>query len=111
MVITTPSGYKVTVKDFITFGQRRELERILISASKVNPQTQTMGEISPSALYDVQDKAVEMLVTQIEKGHEQQIIASGFVSEIASWKEEDGAVVYAKINEITTPKSQEGKKK
>lgn len=107
MVIKTPSGYSVELKDFLTFGQRRAIEKLLISKSKINPQTQSLSDIEPSLLYEVQDEAFKMLVTKIinDKGTVVEGDLFKFVNELP---EEDGQLIYKTINDIT---NSQGKKK
>jgi hypothetical protein len=102
--VSTPSGYKVFLKDFLSFGDKRSLMAIMYENIKVKPtadaQKPDIDEIPLTFMSKVEDRALELLVVKIEKP-EQVVVTTGFHKEIMSWKEEDGQAVMNKINEIT----------
>lgn len=103
-LITTPSGHKVTIKNGLTYGENRQIQRVIAGGMKVDPKTQETS-IDGSAIYDSQDLAVKMTVQSIQ-------LANGTVVQggeqclalILSWEgaeEEDGKAIYDKINDLT----------
>ncbi len=108
--LKTPSGYTVFLRPFLTFGQRRELEKVWASKLKVDADAKRT-EFDASAIYEAEDLAVSFLVEKIldKDGNE---LAGKPLETILSWPDEDGRCVYDKINEIASikPSSQEKKK-
>lgn len=110
MIITTPSGYNVTIKDYMSFGASREIQRVtlstvkvMVNGSKKEVKEDNAFELSPTIYYDMQDKAIELLVEKIEKS--EQVITSDFVKEISNWSKEDAKPVYDKIDEYLKAES------
>src|SRR5574343_211846 len=101
ITITLPiTGAEVTMKGFITTGQSRELQRILLSKGEIdtsNPQS-AMKNLNPEAVFDMQDKGAEMLITELKS-------ADGTTSVFSKeWlyglPMQDGNLVYEKINDL-----------
>ncbi len=104
-LITTPSGHKVTIKTGLTYGDKRQIERVFLQSAKVDPRQPEKMNFEASAMYDAQDLAVKLLVTKVE-------IKDGTTFDqpderlplaILEMDEADGKAVYDRINELTTP--------
>ncbi len=112
MIITTPSGYEVHVKDFLSFGEKRQLEKLIASRIKVKADADNKVDISPvdgSVNYEMQDMAFGFLVQKILK--EGAEITTSLYDEIMSWHEADGKAVFDAINEVTAAPLVQPKKK
>ena len=105
-VITTPSGHKVTIKNGLTYGESRQIQRMLAGAMTIDPKTQE-SHLDGAALYDSQDLALKLLVTQIDTKDGQTITeADQILAMVFTWPGGDGEFLYNRINEMTTPKPQ-----
>lgn len=110
MIITTPSNYKVTLKDFLTFGEKRTLERTIVEGTVVDTDSKQAPKIQGTQLYAYQDKAFEILVQKIEIEDKSYDSSNQNLYEmVMSWREEDGKAVFDKILEMISPKETEKK--
>jgi len=106
MVVTTPSKYKVFLKDYLSFGQKRELQKLIFSKLKIKPSADSEGvrrteieEFSVDFMQDIQDKAFNMLIEKIEiEGKE---YTDNLFELVMSWNEKDGQSVFTEIDKIT----------
>jgi len=108
MVVNTPSKYIIEIKDFVSFGLERALQRIYAKGSQIttnnsgdpkNPKT--LVNFSGEIVLDAEDYALEHLVIKITKGD--KVITSGFLEEVNSWERQDASIVYDAINKMTNP--------
>lgn len=101
--LTTPSGYRVAFKPFATFGDKRQIQRVFLSAAKVNPAKPDDVAFSADLMFAAQDEALKLLVTQIEiEGTGAPITdPEQILSTVQGWKEADGQAVYDRLNELT----------
>ena len=107
MIITTPSGYKVTLKEKLSFGETRDLQKFLLAGEKVEmvdgkPQ---QPKVSMDRAMNYSEKAVDFLVTSIDKNG--TIITSDFNKEIYGWDEADGQAVFNQVDNILKPTKSE----
>jgi hypothetical protein len=103
MVITTPSGYEVHIKDFLAFGEKRQLEKFIASRIMVKAGSDKQVDIAPvegSINYEMQDMAFGFLVQKIIKDSNE--ITTNIYDEVMTWREEDGQVVFEAIDEVTS---------
>lgn len=103
MIITTPSGYKVTLKEKLSFGETRDLQKFLLAGEKVEmvdgkPQ---QPKVSLDRAMNYSEKAVDFLVTSIDKNG--TIISSDFNKEIYNWDEADGQAVFDQVDKLLKP--------
>ncbi len=111
MIITTPSGYEVHLKDFLTFGEKRQLEKLVASKIRVKADANKQVDIEPvegSINYEMQDMAFNFLIQKIVKGEEE--ITAKLYEEVMSWREEDGDPVYEALDKITAKPVVDSKK-
>lgn len=114
MKITTPSKYEVHFKEYLTFGQKRVLQRLIFSQIRVTPSTDAkksanVNDFSVEFMQDVQDKACEMLIEKIIINGKEH--TDNLVDLVLSWRDEDGQAVYTKVDELTALFVEQGKKK
>ena len=103
MIITTPSGYKVTLKEKLSFGETRDLQKFLLAGEKVEmvDGKPLQPKVSMDRAMNYSEKAVDFLVTNIDKGG--TIITSDFNKEIYNWDEADGQAVFEQVDKILKP--------
>lgn len=108
MIITTPSGYEVHLKDFLSFGEKRQLEKLIASKIKVRTDGSSkkvdVEPVEGTINYDMQDMAFRFLVLKIIKktDSDSQEITSNIYDEVMTWQEEDGNAVFAAIDQVTS---------
>ena|SRR5258708_40206421 len=105
MTLTTPSGYIVEYNEFLTFGQKRAIDKMYRSNLKMNINNDKSAEMTAEPSLIAEDMAINFLVTKISKDGQQN--TSNFRAEMESWKEEDGQAVLDVINAVTTPKKKD----
>lgn len=102
----TPAGYTVHLKPFLTFGDKRSLERVFAEGMSIDP-TKGTTQASGTAIYAAQDKAVELMVVKIEmKGA--VIEGNEILPAINTMRDDDGRAIYDKVNELSTPQEKKG---
>jgi len=105
-MFTTPSGYTVYLKPYLTFRQKRELDRFLASKMMVDPINQTKKtEIPASIYYDTQDLLLKFLIEKVTDTQNVTYTGDAAIERILSMKEEDGKMVFDKIDELTQAKT------
>ena len=112
MIITTPINKAVvTLKDSLTFGQERELQKVLLNEIEITPDQAVKGDfkIPASFIQKSEEKAFEFLVEKIVIGEE--TITTDLYNVVMGWTSADGKAVMDAINKITSPaKTTEEKK-
>lgn len=112
MIIETPSGYKVHLRETLTFGQKRLLQRTLLSAMKLDAgkgSVVTMKDMDSSKALDIEEQAFGVLCDKIEA--DGKTISSDFWAVVQNWSEADGQVVFDAVDKIVFPKTTEQEKK
>lgn len=103
MLIKTPSGYSVTLKDFLSFGEKREISKPIMARTKIKPaqggKEADIQEMTFDFLDEMQDKAFGFLVQKIEIAGEEK--TEGLYEIVMSWPEKDGQAVFDAIDKIT----------
>src|SRR5947209_2665048 len=100
--ITTPSGYKVTIKSFLTFGERRQIQRVYAKYSHYD-QTGT-PIMSGEGVYEAGDLAVSLLVKRILDPQSNDITGKNPLQTILSFRDElDARAIYTAIDDIRNP--------
>jgi hypothetical protein len=105
ITLTTPSGWKAVIKPFMTFGDKRALERVFAEGMTLDAKGDPHA--SGKSVYDAQDKAVSLMVTELthEDGRTSND-AQTILAWIMGMPEEDGRMIYDKVNELTNPTPQ-----
>jgi len=103
MQITTPSGYIVTLKDKLSFGENRQLQKVLVGDAKVEMVNGKPVEpsVAISKTIDYSDKAMGFLITKVVKGD--IVVTSDFEKEVFSWDDADGQAVLDQVAQIINP--------
>lgn len=108
--VITPSGYKVYVKSFLSFGDYQKFQSVILSGTNIeadSADTQSL-RISGDKLIEANQKAMELLI--IKAIDPNGVLIENPVQKVLDLPYEDGAVVMEQINEITQ-KTNIGKKK
>jgi methionine synthase II (cobalamin-independent) len=66
--ITTPSGKKVKIKTYLTYGEWREIQLVYLDSMKVGFDTEgktKMDNIAANVAFKAQNKVIEVLVMSI----------------------------------------------
>ena len=104
--LITPSGFKAYFKPFLTFGQRREIEKFTASKVEIDPLTQQpKNGISALSLYEGEDMVLKMLLDHIIINDQTLTGEEAYLAVQNFENEEDGKVIYSKINEIVSSKN------
>lgn len=103
MVIETPSGYKVTIKDNFTYGDYKKLIKSFLKTSEVDFDKTTTDKVAlknmtADKLIEYQEFAIDILINKIEIGD--KVITSDFKKTIDEWSIQDGESVYSEISKI-----------
>lgn len=97
------TGDVVDFAPYLTTGQSRMLQKVLISKGTFNSASGQFENVAPDTFLDMQDKAAEVLVKTIKK--KDGTVVSFTKEWLDNLPAEDGAMVYEKINEITKESS------
>ena len=101
------TGAKVVLYEYLTIGQSRELQRILMAKGSFNVETSKMDNLSTEAILDVQDKAAEFLVKEVKtKAGETIPFSQDWLYNLPI---EDGNLIYNKITELMNPRTEQTK--
>lgn len=92
------TGVTVVISSYVTIGQSRELQRILMQNSNLDITTGKMEGINPNSIYAMQDRGTELLVKEyIDKDGTHVPFSSDWLNNLPS---QDGELIYNKVNEI-----------
>lgn len=106
---------EVTVKGYLTTGQSRELQKVLLSKGILGENGVDVKNVSPEAALDMQDKAAELLIKSVKNPNGETTDFSG--TDVQAWLYDlpvaDGNFLYEEINKIisATNLTEEAKKK
>ena len=91
-------GSIVVFYDYVTTGESRELQKVLLERGKFNSATGQIEDLPLSVFLDSQDKAASFVIKEIKVGDE----AKTFTKEwLDSLPVEIGNVVYEEVNRLT----------
>lgn len=104
MDITTPNGYKVVLKrDYLTYGEQIEVQKIYLKDAKVNPNNPKDTQFSPSIVFEAQKYVFLRLVDKIVKPDNTEI-RENLYETVMEMRGEDGTAIFEKIDELTNGK-------
>lgn len=105
------TGCTVVLKQYLTIGQSRELQKILLSEGSFNTETNKFENFSTKTFLIMQDKAAEYLIVGYKD--KAQEVKPFSVDWLSSLPVDDGNLIYEKINELmnTSTLTKEAKKK
>lgn len=93
------TGYTVVFSPYITTGQSRELQRIILEGGSVDPETAKIGKVSVESFLKMQDRSAEFLIKEIKnKDGQREDFTLLWLSELPV---EDGNLVYERVNLLT----------
>jgi len=104
------SGYTVVIYQYLTTGESRELQKIMLEGGTFNPEAGKIENMPVDTFLKMQDKAAEFLIKEIKnKDGASQPFSFEWLYNLPVT---DGNLVYDKINEITgaSTLTPEGKK-
>jgi hypothetical protein len=97
------TGQVAVISSYLTTGQSRELQKILLSSGSVDVTSGKLDNINPVTYLCMQEKASEMLVKEyIDTNGVHQPFTSEWLYNLPV---KDGETIYTQINEITSNSS------
>jgi len=97
------TGQVAVISSYLTTGQSRELQKILLSDGNVDATSGKIDNINPTTYLVMQDKACEMLIIEYTDASGSRHV---FNPEwLYNLPVKDGDVIYSKINDITSNSS------
>lgn len=109
MTITTPSGYKVSFKDKLNYGDKRYLKKLMLSKMKIKPTVdektkQFKQEGMPMSMEfqaEIEEATFERAIESIEI--EGKVYKENLLEKVYTWDEKDGDAVFEFLNEEYDP--------
>ena len=100
-------GYIVTFKPFLTFGQKRELEKLMAGSMSVDAKTNKPNtNIAGSIVYEAQDLTLKMMIVELKNPSGQVFQGTDAFEAIQNLTDEEvGKAIYKKLDEITSSKT------
>ncbi len=97
------TGQIAIISSYLTTGQSRELQRILLSEGNVDIASGKLENVNPATFLKMQDKATELLINEyIDKDGNHHPFTPEWLYDLPN---KDGDLIYTKINEITSVSS------
>lgn len=93
------SQQTVSLRKWLSIGQSRLLQKIVLKGGSVNPQEGTIGNVPAEVFLEMQDKAAELLINQI-RNQDGSIVTDDVANWLFNLPQEDGNLIYDKLNEI-----------
>lgn len=98
--LTLTNGETVVFYKFLTTGESRELQRMLLAGGKFSTEKGKLEDIPSSIILDIQDKSAEFLVKEVK--HKDGTVEAYNKDWLYRLPLEDGNKVYDKINKINS---------
>lgn len=93
------TGDTVVMKTFLTTGQSRELQKVLLSKGKFDVQKGSFEDLDVAGFMEMQDKSAELLIKEVK---DKDGNVRPFDQEwLYNLPQSDGQLVYDKVNELT----------
>jgi hypothetical protein len=108
MIIKTPSGYAVTLKDQLTYGQFVEIQSIVTGSMKYSIAESKMRDVDSSVLMKANQKTLEFMVVEVELPDGTK--SNNPIQAIMDMPVKDGQMVQDKVSELTQEASVSKKK-
>jgi len=100
--VVTPSGYKVYLKPYVNYGQKREIRKVLLKGYDTNN-----GRYDSSVLYEAQELAFKLLVDKVIDPEGKEYLGLDTFKFVQGLENEaDGDAIYEKVEEISKVKGQ-----
>lgn len=97
--ITTPSGYKVTLKSNLNYGEYTQIQEMMQAKATFDPINKT-GVVPGSVVGEANRKALEFLLVKVISPD--GIEATSPVEAINNMPARDGIIIRDKIDELTS---------
>lgn len=94
------SGKNIQFKPFITTGQSRELQKILLKNGTFNTEAGKLDNVSADTFMEMQEKAAEFLIIGFSDTNG-GIVRPYTKEELDALPMQDGNIVFDKVNELT----------
>lgn len=102
-VITTPAGHVVELKESITFGESRKIERVYMQGMKVT-STSKDPSIDGSVVAEAQDEAAKVYLNKVTLVSGEVITEPSKMFEaVQHFSPADGKVIYDAIDALRAP--------
>lgn len=97
--ITTPSGYKVQLKEDITFGQFLELQKVVSGNMHIDAETQKVSGIDAQSTAAYMRKRMEYMIVKIVMPNGD--IVENIMGCVEEMPRKDGLFIQEKISELS----------
>lgn len=104
MTITTPSGYKVEIKDRLTYGDKRAIKSIVLQSMRMEQKGKGDRSVTMDDLtfaQKMEDEVFKRAIVSITK--DDKLVTGDLLKEVMSWDEEDGEMVMEHLNDKFDP--------
>lgn len=108
MELKTTSGYKVILKDELTYGEFMEIQNIVTSSMKYSVDEQKMRDVDSSVLMKANSKTMEFMVKEVYLPD--GVKSSNPIASIMGMPIKDGQMVQEEITKLTQQVSVSKKK-
>lgn len=116
VIFTTPAGHKATIKPFLTFPEKRRIQRVFFDAATMDGNTQ-QPDFKMSVVLDAQDAVFRAMVKRIVLA-DGRTFDGGMLSyeALAELDDADAQAIFDKLDELTKdidifPKQKKGASK
>lgn len=97
--IKTPSGYQVSIKPRLNYGQSVELKQTILAKTQMNVKDKSLKDLPGDVLIETNKVALKFLVVKVI--NPDGTIAPDPVAAVYDMPVEDGEAVADKVDEIT----------
>lgn len=108
MIIKTPSGYSVSLKDGLTYGQFLEIQNIVTNSMKYSISEGKMRDVESSVLMKANQKTLEFMVVEVSLPDGTK--SNNPIQAVLDMPIKDGQMVQDKVSELTQEASVSKKK-
>lgn len=99
--ITLPiSGDQVVIKAYLTIGEARQLQKVLLAQGNLNSKEGKLNDIPAETVLQMQDKAAEILIVSVISGEDKQSVYPFSYEWLENLHVKDGTLIYDRINTI-----------
>lgn len=107
------TGFVVSVSTFLTTGQSRELQGLMLQGSKIKPGSTEIGDVPADIFLKMQDKGAELIIKKIVSKEGAELATDNVLEWLYELPISDGNLIYDKVNEVmqSSTLTEEQKKK
>lgn len=96
-------------RDYITYGEKLQLQRLILSKLKFNPTTGQVNDFDPTSLEEINKLTIQILVEKMVVNNRE--ITNNFYEEILNLKDNEASKIIEELNKITNPQQNLQEKK